>query len=58
MYSKKIQLRWDAYNTVEKGGYLMEDFALTGATWFWLFVPMPILLILSTITLFTDRGEK
>ncbi len=36
----------------------MEDFALTGATWFWLFVPMPILIILSTITLFTEGREK
>ncbi|SDM67151.1 hypothetical protein SAMN05216244_3130 [Sediminibacillus halophilus] len=35
----------------------MEDFALTGATWFWLFVPMPILIILSIITLFTERRE-
>ncbi len=36
----------------------MEDFALSGATWFWLFVPMPLLIILSTISLFTERGEK
>lgn len=35
----------------------MEDFALTGSTWFWLFVPMPILIILSIITLFTERRE-
>ncbi|KGX88705.1 hypothetical protein N783_07430 [Pontibacillus marinus BH030004 = DSM 16465] len=34
-----------------------EEFALSGATWFWLFVPMPILIILSTITLFTGRRE-
>ncbi len=35
----------------------MEEFALSGATWFWLFVPMPILVILSIITLFTERRE-
>ncbi len=35
----------------------MEEFALTGATWFWLFVPMPILILLSVITLFTERSE-
>ncbi|MGI8314619.1 hypothetical protein [Halobacillus mangrovi] len=30
---------------------------IQGATWFWLFVPMPILIILSIITLFTERSE-
>ncbi|GEN53722.1 hypothetical protein [Halobacillus litoralis] len=30
---------------------------IAGATWFWLFVPMPILIILSIITLFTERSE-
>lgn len=33
------------------------EYALSGATWFWLFVPMPILIILATITLFTERRE-
>ncbi|MBB6454900.1 hypothetical protein HNQ94_003389 [Salirhabdus euzebyi] len=33
-----------------------EDFALSGATWFWFFVPMPILIILCAISLF-KRGE-
>lgn len=36
----------------------MEDFALSGATWFWLFIPMPILIILSAISLFTEGKEK
>lgn len=35
----------------------MGEFALSGATWFWLFVPMPLLIILSIITLFTERRE-
>lgn len=34
-----------------------EEYAIAGATWFWLFVPMPILIILSAITLFTERRE-
>lgn len=35
----------------------MEEFTINGATWFWLFVPMPLLIILSIITLFTERGD-
>ncbi|SDK36576.1 hypothetical protein SAMN05216243_2917 [Sediminibacillus albus] len=35
----------------------MEEFGLTGATWFWLFVPMPILIILAITTLFIERRE-
>lgn len=35
----------------------MEEYALSGLTWFWLFVPMPILIILTIITLFTERSE-
>lgn len=35
----------------------MQEFAISGATWFWLFVPMPLLIILSIITLFTERGD-
>ncbi|EQB36976.1 hypothetical protein M948_11145 [Virgibacillus sp. CM-4] len=33
------------------------DYAIQGATWFWLFVPMPIVLLLSLITLFTERRK-
>ncbi|MFQ3544244.1 hypothetical protein Q7A53_09155 [Halobacillus rhizosphaerae] len=32
-------------------------YSIKGVTWFWLFVPMPLLLILSIITLFTERSE-
>ncbi len=35
----------------------MQDYVLSGATTFWLFVPMPILIILSAITLF-NRSDK
>ncbi|WP_281249119.1 hypothetical protein [Halobacillus massiliensis] len=31
--------------------------SIAGVTWFWLFVPMPLLIILSIITLFTGRSE-
>ncbi|MBM7695592.1 MULTISPECIES: hypothetical protein [Salimicrobium] len=31
--------------------------SLSGGTWFWMFVPMPLLIILSLITLFTE-GSK
>ncbi|KGX88228.1 hypothetical protein N784_10935 [Pontibacillus litoralis JSM 072002] len=34
-----------------------EEFAITGATWFWLFVPMPVLIILCIATLGKRRGE-
>mgnify|MGYP006286042537 CR=1 FL=1 len=36
----------------------MEEVSLTAATWFWLVVPMPLVVILSIITLFTDRRDK
>lgn len=36
---------------------MMEEFAVSGATWFWLMVPMPILIILSVVTYFTERSE-
>ncbi|MGF7014547.1 hypothetical protein HNR27_001907 [Ornithinibacillus bavariensis] len=37
----------------------MEEYALTGATWFWMFVPMPLLIILSIYSLITaNRGRK
>jgi len=33
------------------------EHSLTAATWFLLFIPMPILVILSIITFFTERSE-
>ncbi|WP_256464003.1 hypothetical protein [Halobacillus salinarum] len=33
-------------------------YSIAGATWFWLFVPMPLLLILSIITLFTSERSE
>ncbi|SDX97130.1 hypothetical protein SAMN05421736_10140 [Evansella caseinilytica] len=33
------------------------EHALTAATWFWLFVPMPLLIVLSLITFFTEGRE-
>ncbi|CDO04262.1 hypothetical protein BN988_02815 [Oceanobacillus picturae] len=33
------------------------EYAITGATWFWLFVPMPVVLLASVITMFTERGK-
>ncbi len=35
----------------------MQEASLTAATWFWLLVPMPLVVVLSLITLFLDRGE-
>ncbi|MBP2258485.1 hypothetical protein J2Z81_002468 [Virgibacillus campisalis] len=32
------------------------EYAISGGTILWLFVPMPILIILSIITLFTEKG--
>lgn len=32
----------------------MEE-SLTAATWFWLLVPMPLCVVLSVITWFTER---
>ena len=31
------------------------DFALTAATWAWLLIPMPMLILLSVITYFTEN---
>ncbi|WP_275897935.1 hypothetical protein [Halobacillus ihumii] len=36
---------------------IAAQYSIAGPTWFWLFVPMPILIILSIITLFTKRSE-
>lgn len=33
------------------------EVAITTATWFWLVIPMPLLLVLSAITYFTEKGE-
>lgn len=34
------------------------DYALTGATWFWLLIPMPLLVVLSIITYYTERRDQ
>ncbi len=34
----------------------MQEASLTAATWFWLIVPMTLVVVLSIITLFTERG--
>jgi hypothetical protein len=39
-----------------KGGGIM-DHAITGATWLLFLVPMPLLIVLSLITFFTERRE-
>jgi hypothetical protein len=33
------------------------DFDLTVATWLWLIIPMPLLILVSGITYFTEKGE-
>ncbi|MFD2045210.1 hypothetical protein ACFSTA_16115 [Ornithinibacillus salinisoli] len=50
-------LRFDGAEINKERGSVMEEFALTGATWFWLLVPMPILILLSAVSLFTKRGN-
>ncbi|SHF82667.1 hypothetical protein [Ornithinibacillus halophilus] len=37
--------------------FLLNGYALTGATWFWLLVPMPLLILLSIVSLFTNKGD-
>lgn len=32
-------------------------FSLTAATWAWLLIPMPLLIVLSIVTYFTEKGE-
>jgi hypothetical protein len=34
------------------------DFSLTVSTWLWLVIPMPLLIVLSAITYFTEKGEE
>ncbi len=36
----------------------MEETSLTAATWFWLLIPMPLIVLLSIITYFRERGGK
>ncbi len=36
----------------------MEEMSLTAATWFWLLVPMPLVVLLSVITLFTEKEDE
>jgi uncharacterized protein (DUF983 family) len=36
----------------------MEEMSLTAATWFWLLVPMPLVVLLSLITLFTEKEDE
>jgi uncharacterized protein (DUF983 family) len=36
---------------------MMEEFAITGATWFWLLIPMPLLIVLSIITYVKEGGN-
>lgn len=38
-----------------KGGENMEELTLTAATWAWLLIPMPVLIVLSIITYFTEK---
>jgi hypothetical protein len=33
------------------------EYVITDATWAWLMVPMPVLIILSVITYFVEKGE-
>jgi len=41
------------YNSCKGGG--MMEYAISGSSLFWLFVPMPLLILLSIITMFTER---
>jgi hypothetical protein len=34
------------------------EFGLTSATWFWLLVPMPLLIVLSIITYFVEQRRE
>ncbi|WP_191090731.1 hypothetical protein [Niallia endozanthoxylica] len=33
----------------------MEEFGLTAATWAWLLIPMPVLIVLSLITYYSEK---
>lgn len=36
----------------------MENATLSTATWFWLMVPMPLVVVLSLINLLIKKGRK
>ncbi len=36
----------------------MEEFGLTAATWAWLLIPMPLLIVLSLITYFSEKKSS
>ncbi|SER02810.1 hypothetical protein SAMN05216362_1417 [Piscibacillus halophilus] len=36
----------------------MDEFSLSFGTWFWLFVPMSLVVILSLISMLKERGNK
>lgn len=36
----------------------MEEYSLSFGTWFWLFVPMSAVVILSFISFWKERGNK
>jgi hypothetical protein len=42
---------------IDFGGGESVEYTLTTATWFWLLIPMPLLVVLSIITFFTERRE-
>lgn len=33
------------------------EYAISGTSLFWMFVPMPLLIVLSIISLFTERSK-
>ncbi len=35
----------------------MENASIQAATWFWLLIPMPLVVILSFVNLFFHRGK-
>lgn len=35
----------------------MEEFTFTGWTWFWLFFPMPLLIVWAVISFVKERGK-
>ena len=36
----------------------MEEYTLTAATWFWLLVPMPLLVVWAIISYFKEKKEE
>jgi hypothetical protein len=36
----------------------MEEYTLTAATWAWLLIPMPLLVLLSAISLFKGKSTN